>query len=251
MIRIVYLCLAFVVTNVVAQETSRIKLKGKVTSDVSVLEGIYVINLKSEQALVTDKEGNFSILAKVGDTLLFTQGQFKEVRIGLTQKDFEQEMITVKMMPIVNQLREVIVRSGINAVSMGIIPKGQKIYTPAERKLYTANNLNATANAGSMMGGSISADPLLNWFSGRTKMLKKEVEVEKKESYMRQLENMFTIDYFVNTLKIPSEYVKGFEYFIVDNERFVTILKSKNVTMTTFLIGELATKYKEIIASEN
>ena len=251
MIRIVYLYLAFVATNVVAQETSRIKLKGKVTSDVSVLEGIYVINVKSEQALVTDKEGNFSILAKVGDTLLFTEGQFKEVRIGLTQKDFEQEMITVKMMPIVNQLREVIVRSGINAVSMGIIPKGQKIYTPAERKLYTANNLNATANAGSMMGGSISADPLLNWFSGRTKMLKKEVEVEKKESYMRQLENMFTIDYFVNTLKIPSEYVKGFEYYIVDNERFVAILKSKNVTMTTFLIGELATKYKEIIASEN
>jgi hypothetical protein len=251
MIRIVYLYLAFVATNVVAQETSRIKLKGKVTSDVSVLEGIYVINVKSEQALVTDKDGNFSILAKVGDTLLFTEGQFKEVRIGLTQKDFEQEMITVKMMPIVNQLREVIVRSGINAVSMGIIPKGQKIYTPAERKLYTANNLNATANAGSMMGGSISADPLLNWFSGRTKMLKKEVEVEKKESYMRHLENMFTIDYFVNTLKIPSEYVKGFEYYIVDNERFVTILKSKNVTMTTFLIGELATKYKEIIASEN
>jgi hypothetical protein len=251
MIRIVYLYLAFVATNVVAQETSRIKLKGKVTSDVSVLEGIYVINLKSEQALVTDKEGNFSILAKVGDTLLFTEGQFKEVRIGLTQKDFEQEIIEVKMMLIVNQLREVIVRNGINAVSMGIIPKGQKIYTPAERKLYTANNLNATANAGTMMGGSISADPLLNWISGRTKMLKKEVEVEKKESYLRQLENMFTIDYFVSKLKIPSEYVKGFEYYVVENERFVTILKSKNVTMTTFLIGELATKYKEIIASEN
>ena len=251
MIRIVCLYLAFVATNVVAQETPRIKLKGKVTADATVLEGIYVINLKSEQALVTDKEGDFSILAKVGDTLLFTEGQFKEVRIALTQKDFEQEMLSVKMMPIVNQLREVIVRSGINAVSMGIIPKGQKIYTPAERKLYTASNLNATANAGSMMGGSISADPLLNWLSGRTKMLKKEVEVEKKESYLRQLENMFTVDYFVEKLKIPIEYVKGFEYYIVENERFVTILKSKNVAMTTFLIGELATKYKEIIASEN
>ncbi|MFV8371115.1 hypothetical protein [Flavobacterium sp. LB2P74] len=251
MIRIVYLYLAFVATNVAAQETSRIKLKGKVTSDVSVLEGIYVINLKSEQALVTDNEGNFSILARVGDTLLFTEGQFKEIRVSLTLKDFEQEMLAVKMMPVVNQLREVIVRNGINAVSMGIVPKGQKIYTPAERKLYTASNLNATANAGTMMGGSISADPLLNWFSGRTKMLKKEVEVEKKESYLRQLENMFTVDYFVNTLKIPAKYVKGFEYYIVENERFVTVLKSKNVTMTTFLMGELATKYKEIIAGEN
>ena len=237
--------------NVVAQETPRVKLKGKVISDFSVLEGIYVINIKTEQALITDKEGNFSILAKVGDTLLFTQGQFKEIRIGLTQKDFEQEMLTVKMIPVVNQLREVIVRSGINAVSMGIIPKGQKNYTPAERKLYTASHLNASANAGSMMGGSISADPLLNWFSGRTKMLKKELEVEKKESYLRQLENLFTTDYFVNTLKIPIEYVKEFEYYSIENERFITVLKSKNVTMTTFLIGELANKYKEIIAGEN
>ena len=65
------------------------------------------------------------------------------------------------------------------------------------------------------------------------------------------MENLFTMDYFVSTLKIPTEYVKGFEYYSVENERFVTVLKSKNVAMTTFLIGELATKYKEIIASEN
>ena len=251
MIRIVYLFLAFVTTNVVAQETSRIKLKGKVTSDVSVLEGIYVINLKSRQTVVSDKEGDFSIFAKVGDTLLFTEGQFKEVRIWVTQKDFEQEIGIVKMMPVVNQLREVIVRNDINAASMGIIPKGQKKYSPAERKLYTATDLNASANVGSMMGGSVSADPLLNWISGRTKMLKKELDVERKESYLRQLENMFTTDYFVNKLKIPAEYVKGFQYFSIENARFVTVLKSKNVTMTTFLIVELAAKYKEIIASEN
>ena len=69
--------------------------------------------------------------------------------------------------------------------------------------------------------------------------------------YLRQLENMFSTDFYVNKLKIPSEYVKGFEYYAVENEGFVTILKSKNVATTTFLIGELAIKYKEIIASEN
>jgi hypothetical protein len=245
------LFLAFVATNVVAQETSRMKLKGKVTSDVAVLAGIYVLNLNSKQTLVTDKEGNFSILATVQDTLLFRVEQFKDVRISVKQKDFEQETLTVIMMPVINQLSEVIVKNGINAVSMGIISKDQKKYTPAERKLNTASNLNATANVGTMMGGSISADPLLNWFSGRTKMLKKEVEIEKKESYLRQIENMFTVDYFVKKLNIPSQYVKGFEYYIVEDERVVSALKSKNVTMTTFLMGELAAKYKEIITSEN
>ncbi len=251
MIRIVYLFLAFAAMQVVAQENPRILLKGRLTADFSVLEGVYVINTKTEKASITDQEGHFKVQAVVGDTLLFSATQFRELKMVLTAKDFEQEMILVKMKPVVNQLDEVIVRNGINAVSMGIIPKGQRVYTPAERRLNTANNLNASANMGTMMGGSVSADPLLNWISGRTKMLKKEVAVEKKESYLRQLENMFSDDYFISKLKIPSEYVKGFEYYIVDNEQFVRNLKSKNNAMIAFLLAELAVKYKEIIASEN
>ena len=251
MIRIVYLFLAFAATNVLSQEVTRKQLNGKVTADVSILEGIYVINKQIEKASITDQEGYFSIQAAVGDTLLFSAAQFKETTLFLSQGDVEQAMLYVKVTPIINQLREVIVRNGINATALGIIPQGQRIYTPAERRLNTANNLNTSLNAGTMMGGSVSADPLLNWLSGRTKMLKKEVAVEKKESYLRQLENMFSDDYFISKLKIPSEYVKGFGYYSVENEQFVTVLKSKNVTMTTFLIGELAIKYKEMIASEN
>ncbi|RTY76796.1 hypothetical protein EKM05_08265 [Flavobacterium sp. GSP27] len=251
MIRIMYLFLAFATTAAMSQEGSRIQLNGKVTADVSVPEGVYVINKKTEKTSITGQDGNFSIMAAVGDTLLFSAVQFKDTKILLTQVHFDQGILFEKMTPIANQLREVIVRNGINAVSMGIIPREQKIYTPAERKLYTASNLNASANVGSMMGGSVSADPLLNWISGRTKMLKKELEVEQKESYLRQLENLFAVDYFVSKLKIPVEYVKGFEYYSLENERFVAVLKSKNVTMTTFLMGELAIKYKEIIASEN
>ena len=251
MIRIVCLFLAFAAMQVVAQENPRILLKGKLTADFSVPGGVYVINKKTEKASITDQEGCFKIQAAAGDTLLFSATQFREMKMVLTSKDFEQEMLLVKMKPVINQLDEVIVRNGINATSLGIIPKGQRVYTPAERRLNTANNHNASANAGTMMGGSVSADPLLNWLSGRTKMLKKEVEVEKKESYLRQLENMFTADYFVSKLKIPAEYVKGFGYYSIENERFVTVLKSKNVVMTTFLLGELAIKYKEIIASEN
>ena len=251
MIRIVYLFLAFAATNVLSQEVTRKQLNGKVTADVSILEGIYVINKQTEKASITDQEGYFSIQAAVGDTLLFSAAQFKETTLFLSQGDVEQAMLYVKVTPIINQLREVIVRNGINATALGIIPQGQRIYTPAERRLNTANNLNTSLNAGTMMGGSVSADPLLNWLSGRTKMLKKEAAVEKKESYLRQLENMFSDDYFISKLKIPSEYVKGFGYYSVENEQFVTVLKSKNVTMTTFLIGELAIKYKEMIASEN
>ena len=250
-------CVFFILmaTKALAQEPIPVKLNGKVIASLSNLEGIYVINLKTEKAAITDKDGYFSIPAAVGDTLMFSATQFKTVRVGLTAEYFQQDLFCVKMNPIVNQLKEVIVKtySNINAVSLGIISSGQKTYTAAERKLYTATDLNASASTSviGMAGGSVSADPLLNFLSGRTKMLKKGIEVEKKESYLKQLENLFDLDYFVNKLKIPSEYVKGFQYYVVENEKFTAILKSNNKTMTTFLIGELATKYNEIIASEN
>jgi hypothetical protein len=254
MSRVVCLFFILVASKAFAQEPVSVKLKGKVIADMSDLEGIYVINLKTEKAAITEKDGYFSIDAVSGDTLLFSAMQFKGVRVVLTQKTFENELLFVKMEPIMNQLKEVIVRRGfdnINAVSLGIIPKGQKSYTVAERKLYTATDLNASASLSGMAGGSISADPLLNFLSGRTRMLKKQLEVEKKEFYLKQLENLFDIDHFVNKLKIPSEYVKGFEYFAVENIKFTRILDTKNKTTIEFLLGELATKYNEILASEN
>lgn len=252
--RVVCIFFIIVASKAFAQDAVRVKLNGKVLADMSDLEGIYVINLKTEKAAITERGGYFSIQAAAGDTLMFSAVQFKAVRIVLALKNFETDFLFVKMEPIMNQLKEVIVRRGydnINAVALGIIPKGQKSYTVAERKLYTATDLNASASLSGMAGGSISADPLLNLLSGRTGMLKKQLEVEKKESYLKQLERLFDRDHFVNKLKIPAEYIKGFEYFAVENVKFTKILDSKNVTTIEFLLGELATKYNEIIAIEN
>ena len=226
---------------------------GKIIANAGDIEGVYVVNTRTEVMAVTNVSGDFSIEAKVGDTLIFSSIQFKETRIVITEENFSDLNFTVKLNPVIHQLQEVIIKryDNINAVALGIIPGGQKSYTQAERRLQTATGLNATASAGSMAGGSVSVDPLLNFLSGRTAMLKKELAVEKKETFMRILENMFTIDHFVNRLKIPLEYVKGFEYYAVENDKFTAILNSKNKTSTEFLLGELAVKYKEILAIEN
>lgn len=68
---------------------------------------------------------------------------------------------------------------------------------------------------------------------------------------MKLLENMFSLDHFIDRLKIPADYVKGFEYYAIENDKFTAILNSKNKTSTEFLLGELAVKYKEMIASES
>lgn len=253
MVELRFLFLMLFTTAVFAQGSTSSKLKGKINADGFAVDGIYVINLTTEKAIITAGGGYFLIDAVAGDTLLFSAGQHKSRRIVLTAQDFEKGLFFVKMEPVMNQLDEVVIRryGNINAVSLGIIPVNQKAYTPAERKLKTATGLNASASAGGMAGGSISADPLINFLSGRTAMLKKELKVEKKEFYLKQLDEMFDRHHFVNKLQIPADYVKGFEYFAVENEKFTVFLESKNKIVTEFLLGELAIKYNEIIACEN
>ena len=223
---------------ILGQETGRTVLKGKISANIADLEGVYVINLKTEKSTITEKDGQFSIAAIPGDTLLFSSIQFKEIRVVVSQKDFQEGSFLVKMESNITQLKEVVVKryDNINAVALGISPSGIRHLTQAERKMYTAK--------------STSGDALLNLMSGRTAMLKKEMVVEGKLSFIDQVENMFDEDYFRKTLKIPVEYIKGFKYYIVENQRFTTILKSKNKTQIEFMLVPLAEKYNEIILNE-
>jgi hypothetical protein len=241
MIRLLYFIVLWCIAPLFAQEKGAVACRGKVNADMTNLEGIYVINLNTENATITDSKGFFTINAKVGDSLLLSSVQFKSVTKAITSEDLSS-LFFVTMHPIMNELKEVVVkRPSVSAESLGIIPYGQKKYTPAERKY-------ATASSGRL--NPLGLDPLLNYFSGRTAMLKKELEVEKKEGYLVQLENLFDKNHYVNTLHIPSDYVKGFLYFAVENPKFTRVLKTKNRTSIEFLMSELAAQYNEIIASK-
>jgi hypothetical protein len=234
------------------QPILRKMIKGKIMADVNNLESIYIVNLQSENGTMTQNGGYFSIPVKVGDTIMMSSIQFKGKKITITENDLSKELVFIQMQPLMIALDEVKVfqYKNINAVALGIIPKGQKTYTPAERKFNTATNTYFTPNLSGTAGASLIIDPVFNWLSGRTAMLKKEMIVESKEMLLKQLENNYEKEYFITKLKIPEEYVKGFQFYLVENNRFVTTMNSKNKTMTLFLMGELATKYLEIIASE-
>lgn len=222
------------------------KINGKVTADYNDLESIYIVNLKTEKSTLTERGGYFSINASVGDTIMFTAVQFKSLKIILKEEDFNKELLFVKMETFIRVLDEVKINEykDINAVSLGIISSKTKHYTPAERKLKTASDSDAQIGTNT----SIGLDPILNWMSGRTTMLKKEVEVEKKELMLTKIQNLYEAEYFVETLKIPEDFVKGFQYYIVEDAKFVEALKAKNKTMATFIMNELAVTYKDLIA---
>jgi hypothetical protein len=228
-----FFIIMFVSPALWSQERIQKLIHGKILADSATVEGIEVINLVNEKSTTTNKNGEFFILAKAGEVLVFSAVNLEFKRELIEIEDLKSEVVIINMIPKITELKEVIINKypEINAVSLGIVSKGQKTYTPAERKL----------NAG---GG------LLNMISGRTAMLKKELKIEKKEFLLKQLDDMFETAFLVRKLKIKEDYVKGFCYYIVEDENFINVLKSKNKSMATFLMGELAIKYKKIIDCE-
>jgi hypothetical protein len=72
-----------------------------------------------------------------------------------------------------------------------------------------------TCGAQIIYGTFRSLDPALNWITGRKAMLKKEVIVEYKEQMLIKLDYLFLPEYYTQTLKIPQEYVRGFQYYVL------------------------------------
>lgn len=209
-------------------------IKGKVVSESSMLEGIYIINLSKKNSVVTNERGYFQISANISDTLQFSAVNLKAKKYVLTVNDFSKDLVFVKMESLITELDEVAIiqYKNINAVALGIVPANQKTYTPAERKVRTATT------------GLL--DPLINLASGRTKTLKKQVEIEKKEILQDKITDYYNTDYIVNTLKIPKEYVDGFLFYVVENEKFVSAMNAKNKTMATFVLSELGAEYRTL-----
>lgn len=221
-------------------------LKGKIVASVQDLEGIHVINISDKNYTSTASGGYFTIKASVGDTLQFSAVHLIGQAIKIKSDDFGENLFFVKMIPKINRLSELIVKdySHINAESLGLVKKGQKSYTPAERRLNAASNPYAVVG----LNASAGLDPLLNWFSGRTAMLKKEVEVEKTERLQNYLKHLHEQEYYISHFKIPSDYLAGFIVYAAENPRLVAAVGAKNKIMINFLIGELAVEYCKRLA---
>ncbi len=236
----------FIAFTVPIQGQNAKVLKGKVVANSNDLEGIYIVNIKSDLSTLTENGGYFSIPAKEGDTLMFSAVQFKGLKVVLKKADFDVALFFVKMEVLLRQLDEVTINEykNINAVSLGIISPNTKHYTPAERKLRTATGAGVNQIGTSTV---VSLDAILNSFSGRTTMLKKEVLIERKEFLLKKINDLFEEKYFVETLKIPKEYVNGFQYYLVESNEFAAAINDKNKTRATFIMNKLAVDYLELL----
>jgi hypothetical protein len=207
------------------------RLEGRVYSRDGDVAATHVLNTTTKRATITDANGNFSIYAKLNDTLVFSAVQYRRKEVLVTLSLLESKFFTVPLEESVTELDEVVLmpynltgdmsrdadrlrtEPVVTASTLGLPNAYVKPVTKAERELFAA-----TSNP------FMSFDPLINAITGRTKRLKNLVKVEK--SYARTLRvREFYIDSLITAdLRIPQEKISDFMYYCEVDPNFQALV---------------------------
>lgn len=229
-IRLILFFLFFLGQMNAQEKTIRVRT---ISGDSIPAIGVQAMNLVNEKTAVSDGNGYFEISAKEGDMIVFPSVNYEYKRRIIEAVDLQKGSIVVKLVAKAIELEEVVVLGSINPEDLGIVPRGQKIMTRAEKKLYGAT--------------SGPLDIIVNALTGRTKMLKKELAISKKEELLAKLDRMFTNEYFVEKLGIPEDYADGFRYYCVDYKEVADPLRLNNKLATALALTQLSQDYIAVI----
>lgn len=250
------LVLLFFMGAVSRMASQTIEISGTITSNADV-ENVNVVNITSRTYSITDVNGKFIIEAKLGDTLRFSSLVHKPKSIIIDGTILQSKILVVNLEEQINELQEVVVGGGltgdllydvtniegkppINFYDVGIPGYTGKRLTQSERRLKQAGEFKPIMLVG-LLAGSMPLDPLINSISGRTKMLKNRVVLEKRELLMQSIKDRLAKDFFAS-YPLQEDLKMDFFYYCAEDEQFLEKCDKK----TDFQIFEfLKIKYEE------
>ncbi|SNZ01893.1 carboxypeptidase-like regulatory domain-containing protein [Flagellimonas pacifica] len=240
-IRCVWLIL--LVSGISTAQESRI-LEGKVTSKEKDVTGIAIQNITSRSATITDADGNFFIMVRHNDTLMFSAVQYKRKMLVVSEELFSTSFVNIPMEAFVNELKEVVVKpynlsgnlnrdlSGlqlekdVSAEALKLPNARVRIISQSENKLHDADHGKFFYFYG--LGMAFNVNKILNRLSGRTKKLKKRVLLDKEYEKVKEIEESFSDSVLINVLKIPKDRFHDFIYYCQMEAKFESVSENKD-----------------------
>jgi hypothetical protein len=225
-----------------SQSPNITEILGRVDSH-SDIENIHVLNKTGQKFTITDKNGHFTISAKLNDTLTFTSIQHFTKEVIVTEEILANRVVFVKLDEKINELDEVVIgkvltgnlmsdirtvegEPPINFYDVGIPGYTGKPATQSERRLKEAGQFKPKMLLG-LLGGGLPLNPILNGISGRTKMLKNRVELEEKEALIQRIKGRLSKDFFASN-PLDDVLKMDFFYFCADDLNFLKHCKGES-----------------------
>ncbi|WP_062052851.1 carboxypeptidase-like regulatory domain-containing protein [Sediminicola sp. YIK13] len=208
------------------------ELEGRVLNESGDVAATHVMNTTTNRATITSVDGFFKIGVSLNDTLVFSAVQFKKKELVVTQSILQSKSLFITMEDALTELDEVVVRpynlSGdiskdletletepvVTASTIGLPNAYVKPMTQTQRIL----------NEATTGGGILPLNPILNGISGRTKMLKKRLEIEEKYARTERVRAFYSDSLYVQDLKIPIAKIDDFMYYCEADESFSSLV---------------------------
>ncbi|CAM4049080.1 hypothetical protein [Gillisia limnaea] len=223
------------VTTLLAQE-ERI-IKGKIVNDSLENSVVHIINVTQKTGTITSTKGEFDILARENDTLLFSSLLYIPQKVKISSTIYKDGSLNVELIKNVNELEEVNISNiklsgdlnrdlstikSLNKYDLGIPLSTKPLPTQAERRLM-ANTVSINP-----LGGAVNLDHLINVISGRHALNIQAKANEDKNTLVAVARDSFSEEIFVNLLNIPLEEISVFLFFCAENANLKQRLDTKN-----------------------
>ncbi len=206
-------------------------LNGKVLSQNIPINKVEVINKTAKTSTRTNELGEFSIVVRPKDSLIFFSKDYFFKRLKVSQENINQNNIIVNMVLKPEELDEILITT-IKLPHIGAADENSLIVPKP-----------AISNPGVYTGGIANGADLMAIFSLFMKKDKKIKKIKFKELDFKKLaEATVPLDFFTNDLKIKPEEKDLFLQFCDADPKAEILVKQKNLLYT---MDFLYTKNKE------
>ncbi|WP_433834866.1 hypothetical protein [Flavobacterium anhuiense] len=218
-------------------------LQGKVLSQKIPLNKVEVINKTAKTSTRTNELGEFSILVRPQDSVLFFSKDYFFGRLKISQENIDKNNIIVNMILRPEELEEVL----ITTIKFPHVGPSQEvsdsialIKASSDLRKYTGVYDGTIANG--MNFGAIG--------SGFLGLLKKEKEEPKKKApemnFRKLIAKNFSEDFFTKDLKLNSEEKELFLQFCEADTRSQTLLENPNILATMEFLYAKNDEFKKL-----
>jgi len=228
------LCILFVIISVSAQD-GRNMLRGTVLYRNVSVPNENVINITTENAVISDGNGRFAIMAKVGDELAFTAVNYQLKVVKITEEIIGVGRLVVEVTEKVTALDEVVVTPENQEKFIQLQNEEFKEIEYETDRSTEVENIALTRQEQGLEDGI----NFVNIFKALAKMGQKDKERRPRLKMGEVLRQVYDDEFFVVDLKLSQDQIDDYLIFVDGRApEYSLLLKNNEFQLIDFLIDE-------------
>ncbi len=265
MIKKILCTLSFLLAFPVFSQQKNTLLKGTIKAPLLEGASVHVINKTQKTGTVNSASGNFQLLVKTGDTLLFSSIQYQKLEVIISAEIIREGNLSIELKEDINQLAEVNISNiqltgNINTDLDNIevvkdLPLDLRF--GAVRHMVFESDVNDPLKAPKNMAFESNQvlQPGVNLL-GMVDILEELFNIKKKEKapiYKRptttiaaQMRKLFDDDFFKSSLGIKEEHINDFLFYVDENGLTAQMMEDKNRLSLFDFLFEQSEKYQQL-----